>query len=92
MEKFIYKNALVYVREWESGNLSEQIQRTCFCCHKKINNCSATLLINNYKHIPNTIMHTDCFKQWENKTDDLCDDICSAHDTWKYLDEIFGQP
>lgn len=90
MKNFDYKGTPVFVREWHSGNLPEQMQNTCFCCHRKINNCDATLLINNYKYIPNVVMHSKCFKQWESKTDELCDDICSAHDNWKYLNEIFG--
>lgn len=91
MDNFIYKNSSIVVRTWDYGNFPEKLQRICFCCNKKINNCKATLLINNYEHIPNTVIHTDCFKEWENKTDDLCDDICLAYEQWKKLDEVFGQ-
>lgn len=87
MEKVQYKNALVSIETYDCGLLPEVLQKTCFCCNKKINNCNATLLIND--HIPNIVMHTDCFKMWENKIDELCDDITSAHDYWRQLGKIF---
>ena len=57
---------------------------------KKNNNCMAVLLINNFKEIPNIILHDECFEHWKNKTDELCDDIVKAHDDYKRLNEIFG--
>ena len=50
----------------------------------------AVLLINNYKEIPNIILHDECFEHWKNKTDELCSDIAKAHDDYKRLNEIFG--
>ena len=87
---FKYKNTPVYVRNWHYGNMPSKLQRTCFCCNKKINNCMAVLLINNYKEIPNVILHEECYEQWKNKTDELCDDIAKAHDDYKRLNEFFG--
>ncbi len=88
---FKYKNTPVYVRSWHYGNMPSKLQRTCFCCNKKINNCMAVLLINNYKEIPNVILHDECYEQWKNKTDELCDDIAKAHDDYKRLNEILDK-
>ena len=59
---FKYKNTPVYVRSWHCGNSPSKLQRTCFCCGDKVNNCMAVLLINNFKEIPNVILHGECFE------------------------------
>ena len=87
---FKYKNTPVYVRRSHYGNMPSKLQRTCFCCGEKVNNCMAVLLINNFKEIPNVILHGECFEHWKNKTDELCDDIAKAHDEYKRLSEFFG--
>ena len=87
---FKYKNTPVYVRHWHCGNMPSKLQRTCFCCGEKVNNCMAVLLINNFKEIPNVLLHDECYEQWKNKTDELCDDIAKSHDDYKRLNEIFG--
>lgn len=87
---FKYKNTPVYVRSCHCGNMPSELQRTCFCCGEKVNNCMAVLLINNFKEIPNVFLHYECFEHWKNKTDELCDDIAKAHDGYKRLNEIFG--
>ena len=90
---FKYKNTPVYARNWHYGNMPSKLQRTCFCCNKKINNCMAVLLINNYKEIPNVILHDECYEQWKDKTDELCDDIAEAYyeyKKYKKLNGIFG--
>ena len=56
MRSFDYKDSFVAVREWDAGNIQDDMQRTCFCCGKKINNCRAVLLINNYKYFPNMMI------------------------------------
>ena len=71
LPSFEYKGTPVHVRRWHYGNMPSELQRTCFCCNKKINNCMAVLLINNYKEIPNVILHDECFDMWKNKTDEL---------------------
>ena len=86
---FKYKNTPVYVRRWHYGNMPSELQRTCFCCEEKINNCNAVLLINNYKEIPNVVLHDKCFKCWEDITDELCDEIAEAYNDYKKLNEIF---
>lgn len=90
MKSFDYKDSDVAVREWHCGNLPEQMQRTCFCCRRKINNCNATLLINNSKYIPNIMLHSDCFKERENELEELCDSIFLSYCAWKRDNEIFG--
>ncbi len=90
MESFEYKDSFVYVQKYHTGNLAEKIQKTCFCCNKKINNCRGVLLINNYKYIPNVLIHEECFKKWENKKEVLCDNIYTKYRQWKELGEIFG--
>ena len=90
LPSFEYKGTPVHVRRWHYGNMPSELQRTCFCCGKNINNCMAVLLINNYKEISNVILHDECFEQWKNKTDELCSDIAKAQDDWKRLNKIFG--
>lgn len=90
MEKFMYKDTSVWFKEYESGNLPKELQRTCFCCGKKINKCKVVLLINNYKIIPNVLMHSECFSEWKNKTDELLGDIENSYSKWNQLNNVFG--
>ena len=90
LQSFKYKNTPVYVRRGHYRNMPSELQRTCFCCNEKMNNCMVVLLINNYKEIPNVILHDECYEQWKDKTDELCDDIAKAHDDYKRLNEFFG--
>ena len=87
---FKYKNTPVYVRRGHYRNMPPELQRTCFCCNEKMNNCMVILLINNYKEIPNVILHNECYEQWKDKTDELCDDITETYDEYKRLNKIFG--
>lgn len=87
---FKYKNTPVYVRRGHYRNMPSELQRTCFCCNEKMNNCMVVLLINNYKEIPNVILHDECYEQWKDKTDELCDDIAEVYDEYKKLNGIFG--
>ena len=90
MDNFTYKGTKVWFREYTTGNLTKDLQRTCFCCGKKVNNCKAVLLINNYKKIPNMLIHSECFSEWKNKTDELVEDIESSYSQWKQLNNVFG--
>lgn len=90
MKELRYRDSIVAVREWETGKVPEKMQRTCFCCRKKVNNCKAVLLINNYKYIPNVIMHSECFSQQEDKAEELCDSIQSSYEQYRKLDSVFG--
>ena len=87
---FKYKNTPVYVRRGHYSNMPSELQRTCFCCNERMNNCMVVLLINNYKEIPNVILHGECYEQWKDKTDELCDDIAKAYNEYKKLNGIFG--
>ena len=90
LQSFKYKGTPVYVRRWHYGNMPSELQRTCFCCNEKMNNCMVVLLTNNCKKIPNVILHDECYEQWENKTDELCDNIAKAYDEYKKFNGIFG--
>ena len=35
MKEFKYKDSFVAVREWETGIIPKEMQRTCFCCGDK---------------------------------------------------------
>ena len=87
---FKYKNTPVYIRRGHYRNMPSELQRTCFCCNEKMNNCMVVLLISNYKEISNVILHDECYEQWKDKTDELCDNIAEAYDEYKKLNGIFG--
>lgn len=65
-------------------------QKTCFCCGKKVTGCKAVILSGNYQKMPNILLHSECFSEWENKMDDLLGDIERAYEKWKQLDGVFG--
>lgn len=92
MKKFTYKGTNVGYRQYETGNIPEELQKTCFCCKKKINKCSAVLLINNYQKIPNVLIHSECFSEWEkeNKINELLENIEKSYNQWIQLNDIFG--
>lgn len=90
MSKTTYKGTDVWFREHTTGNLPEDLQRICFCCRKKVNNCKSVLVINNHAILPNTLMHSECFEEWKTKTDDLLENIESSYNQWKQLNDIFG--
>lgn len=90
MKSFDYKDSFVAVREWETGFIPDKMQRTCFCCGKKISNCKAVLLINNYKYIPNVMLHAACFSKREDNVVKLCDGIQASYMQYKILDSVFG--
>lgn len=90
MKEFKYKDSTVAVREWETGTIPKKMQRTCFCCGKKVSSCKAVLLINNYKYIPNVVLHSECFSRQEGRTEELCDDIQSSYEQYRKLESVFG--
>lgn len=90
MKSFGYKDSFVAVREWETGIIPDRMQRTCFCCGKKISNCKAVLLINNYRYIPNVMLHAGCFSELEDEVEKLCDKIHAVYERYKKLDSVFG--
>lgn len=90
MKKFKYKDSIVAVREWETGKIPEKMQRTCFCCGKKVSSCKAVLLINNSEYIPNVTLHSECFSRQEDRAEELCDNIQSSYEQYKKLESVFG--
>ena len=91
MEHFRYKETSVGVDRYNTGNLPKNLRRHCFCCNEEMNRCDVVLLINNQAHIPNTLIHESCWKQWQNKPEELCSDIEKAYEDYKKLDSVFGQ-
>lgn len=89
-ETFNYKDSVVTVRHYKTGKLNKEMRKKCFCCLKEIDNCESSLLINNYKYIPNVLLHKECFEEQKSKTDDLCNDIVSQYKLFKDLNSIFG--
>ena len=90
MQNFKYKDSDVNIHEWVYRKVSGK-KHTCFCCNHEIENgANVVLLINNYKYIPNLLLHATCAREQENNTDSLCDDICKALSQYKQLDNIFG--
>lgn len=90
MRSFDYKDSFVAVREWNAGIIPGNMQRTCYCCGEKISNCRAVLLINNYKYIPNVILHAECFGQQEGREEELFDSIRSSYGQYRKLESVFG--
>lgn len=90
MKDFYYKGNIVGCRKHIRG-ASSLNPKDCFCCGKRIKDGeSVVLLINNYKSFSNVLIHEDCFKEWENHTDELCGDIEKSYNDYKKLDMIFG--
>lgn len=79
----------ISITKYNIGNLPKELRRTCFCCNKEMNNCNIVLLINHSAHIPNTLIHADCFAEWTNKPEELCKDIESAYEDYKKLKAVF---
>lgn len=90
MKEFKYKDSIVAVREWETGIIPEKMQKTCFCCGKKVSSCKAALLINNYRYIPNVVLHSECFGMQKDKTEELFDSIQSSYEQYRKLESVFG--
>ena len=62
IENFNYKDTFVVVRDCKFIIENHKKGKTCLCCGKEFqNNEKCILLINNYKYIPNVIIHKDCF-------------------------------
>ena len=49
-----------------------------------------TLLANNYKHIPNILIHSECLDKWEGRKEELCEKIEEEYLDWMGKNEIFG--
>ena len=91
---FYYKGDIVRCKQYIRGRGASHLNpKYCFCCGKEIKDGeSAVLLVSNCKSLPNVLIHEECFKEWEKRTDDLCGDIESAYHQYKQLDMVFGSP
>lgn len=92
MAKFSYKDTIVHVRQCTFKTQNHDKHKICWCCNKEFkDNEICVILINNYKHIPNMILHKKCFNEiTPTTTDDLYALIESDYRTYKRLDKIFG--
>lgn len=89
MKDFYYKGNIVGCRRHTRGS-SNLNPKVCFCCGKETKDGeSVVLLINNYKSFSNVLIHEDCFKEWENNTDELCKDLEKSYVKFKELGKIF---
>ena len=90
INSFSYKDTPVFIRKMTFRERNHEDGQTCFCCQEEFKeNDQLTLLINNHKYFPNMILHQECFEFWEKRTDELCDDIVSAYEQCKQLQNIF---
>ena len=88
MVGFYYKDTFVATDNFTFRRMDNR-NKTCFCCNKEIvSGEDIVLLINNYKHIPNMVLHKNCFE--EQNTTELCQDIEDSYKKYKELHSIFG--
>lgn len=89
MEKVKYKESDVWFREcngaWDIN------PHDCYCCNKPIKTGEkATLIFNNYKYIPNILVHSECFDEQKLKVCELLADIEESYNQYKMLSRVFG--
>lgn len=85
--EFIYKDTKIYAIE-HNGRW-ELTSRRCICCNQPIKNGKALLVINNYKHIPNIIIHTECFNKYDGNYNELFSIIETEWQHYKDMREVF---
>lgn len=86
---FLYKGNVVGCMSHVRGS-SHLNSKICFCCNNELHDGEhVILLINNYKSFPNVLLHEECFKEWENTTDELCEDLEKSYNRYKELNKIF---
>jgi len=83
-----FKDSDVLVRKAE-GNW-ESNPHDCFCCKKPVQQGRAVLLMNNYKYIPNILLHEECFDTAELRIENLLSDIEREYEQYKILHRIFS--
>lgn len=91
MENFYYKDTFVAVRNCKFVSRNHNEGKTCWCCGNEFqDNEQCILLINNYKHIPNMIIHKDCFDRVNPKyREQLCENIEKDYKEYNELNKIF---
>lgn len=89
MENFYYKDTFVAVRNCKFRGRNHEDGKVCWCCEEEFqDNDECVLLINNYKHIPNMILHKKCFDN-SNK-ESLCQHIEWDYQEYKKYQKIFN--
>lgn len=88
----IYKGTIVRCRETMATNTTKP-QKKCLCCGKEIKNGSKiTVMFNNYKKLPNMILHSECFAEDKQKgrINDLLSEVEQSYKQWKWVSPSFG--
>ena len=92
MKKFYYKGNVVAVLNLKFSEQNHEKGRSCWCCGGEFkHNEECVALINNYRDIPNMLLHKECFEQYD--TDEarceLCDKIAKDYSEYTRLNKIF---
>lgn len=82
-----FKDSWVWVIE-AKGNWEINPQN-CFCCEKSIKKGEAMLLINNYKYIPNMLLHKECFNNIEEPLESFLNKIEESYKQYKNMNKVF---
>lgn len=92
MENFYYKDTLVAVRGCLFRSQNHEKGKTCWYCDNEFKDKDeCTLLINNYKHIPNMILHKKCFDYVSPEyRDRLCANIERDYREYKEYQKVFN--
>lgn len=92
MEKVYYKDTFVAIRNCTFRSRNHEEGKTCWCCNDEFKDDEkCILLINNYKYIPNMILHKDCFERVHpDYRDKLCENIERDYREYKELAKVFN--
>ena len=92
MEHFNYKGTFVAVRSCHFRSRNHEDGRTCWCCQEEFkDNDECVILINNYKYIPNMLLHKDCFYKVEPDCREIfCESIENDYKEYKEFEKIFN--
>lgn len=88
MEKFYYKDTFVAARNCTFRSRNHEDGKTCWCCNEEFkDNDECVILINNYKYIPNVLLHKICFDKADKES--LCCHIEWDYKEYQQLQKIF---
>lgn len=92
VEKFNYKDTFVHVRSCKFRSQNHIERKTCWCCnHEFQDEEQCVILINNYKYIPNMIIHKECYNKVKpGYRENMCENIEKDYRDYEELSEIFG--
>ena len=95
MDRFYYKDTFVAVRNCTFRSRNHEDGKTCWCCESEFQeDDECVILINNYCHIPNMLLHKKCFKNHtqnnNNNIDRLCSSIKKDYIEYKKMSKVFN--